>query len=294
MRTRKSSRLAIRSISIMSAGLIWLALTMGPASAQGLSVSYSGIEHTVKPGDTVKGSVRVTNASDQPKKLVAYQGDWVRVAGQSSGYMFDIEGGKEARSSLKWTTYSPDQMLLQPGETRDVNCEIKCPDDASLKGTYWSVIFVKVVPLEQPAKPPPTDKKMSVNITTEFRYAVQFFVTFEGTEIREANFSAMEFRQMEGGFDVIALFHNKGNTFLRPKVWLEIRNTSGETVYKQNHGPLPALPDSSMRYVFKLRNLPIESGTYLVMVLADYGVPDITAAQVSVELKAQAGAPAPK
>jgi hypothetical protein len=127
---------------------------------------------------------------------------------------------------------------------------------------------------------------MRVGIRTAFRYAVQIFATIAGTEIRDATFDALDLGAAEGGFDVRATLENLGNVFMRPKVWLELRNTEGEVVFQQEHGEQTLLPESGRDYLFEVRNLSMAPGRYLVMVIADYGVPRLIAAQQTIDIAA--------
>ena len=150
------------------------------------------------------------------------------------------------------------------------------------------MIFIEGVPSDEAQIPfGDEEEEMNVGISTVFRYAVQIFATIEGTELREATFSSMEFRQMEGGFDVVALMENLGNIHMRPEVWLEIHNTEGRLVWEQEHIRQTILPESTREYIFELRELPLESGTYLVMVIANYGVPQLIAAQGRIDISAE-------
>ena len=273
----------------ITAGVMIMVVAIGvtPATAQAFSVSYDDIEFVVSPGDTFVAALLVTNLSEENQTLQVYSGDWVRVPGQTSGYEFHDENGNEPRSFLEWMTYSPQRLELEPGEEAEVYCEVAVPLDPELEGSFWSVIFIEGVPSEEAQIPFGDEEEMNVGISTVFRYAVQIFATIEGTEVREATFNAMEFRQMEGGFDVVAVMENTGNIFMRPEVWLEIHNTEGRLVWEQEHVRQTILPESAREYVFELRELPLESGTYLVMVIANYGVPQLIAAQGRIDISAE-------
>jgi hypothetical protein len=285
----------LRLLIITVASLVLSGTNISSVSAQGLSVAYTGTQSLVNPGDTVDGTIRVTNTSDEPKTLRIYQGDWVRIAGQTSGYQFEVEKGLEPRSSVDWMSVSPDQIILQPQEVREVKCEIKCPDRTDLKGTYWSVVFVEVVPPSGPENKPGVKSGVAGNIATVFRYAIQFFVTFKGTEVLGASFNSMTFSQEEKGFKVNAVFDNKGNVVMKPKVWLEVRDDESNLVYTRDYSAFAptVLPESSRLYIFDLTktDLPFQNGVYLFTILADYGGADLVAAQGSVELKADESEP---
>lgn len=274
----------IRRPMIVILSMLLLLVQTPPSAAQGFSVSYENLEFTVSPGDSFTATFLVTNLSDEERTLRIYSGDWVRIPGQTSGYEFQDDNGDESRSFLEWMSYSPERLDLGPGEESEVYCEVAVPDDPELAGSYWGVIFVEDVPSEETDIPVSEEDNMSVGISTVFRYAVQIFATIEGTEVRDATFSSMTFKQVEGGFDVVAIMENLGNIFMRPEVWLEIHDTSGELVWEQEHVKQALLPESAREYIFELRELPIESGTYLIMVIGNYGAPQMIAAQGRIDL----------
>lgn len=254
-------------------------------SAQELSVAFDRPEYIVTAGTKVEGTIPVTNTADQPVAAMIYVGDWVRQDDDTTGYAFDTEGGNEDRSFLEWVTFSPERMTIDPHDTRDITYEINVPEDADLDGTYWGVFFIEGIPEEELVIPEaPDDETVAVGIRTVFRYAIQIFATIEDTEVLDAGFSFFNMEQKIGGFDAIATLENRGNTMLRPTVWLEVRNTAGEVVYEETHAEITILPESGRNYIFELRSMDVEDGDYLVMIIADYGVPGLVAAQGQISL----------
>jgi hypothetical protein len=147
------------------------------------------------------------------------------------------------------------------------------------------VIFIEGIPEEESnLEGTSTDVPVAVGIRTIFRYAVQIYATVKDTEVRKAIFTSLDMKQVEGGIDTVAVMENQGNVFVRPKVWLELRNAAGETVYTQDHKVITLLPESSRAYTFHLTNIAVESGEYMVIVIADYGVPSLVAAQGRINL----------
>jgi len=272
----------------MTLGLIMAAifLTLMPSAgnSQGFGVSIQRPEFTVQPGDRFTGSIPVTNSSEEQIALRMYIGDWIPIEGRTSGYNFVEEGGQLERSLMGWMTFSPERMTLEPGETREVVYEVNIPADPSLNGSYWAVIFIERIPEEEPELTPIEEGETRIGIRTVFRYAVQVYATVAGSENREATFTAMTMEPIENGFKAVATMQNNGNIYMRPKVWLEMKDITGEVVYTHEHEEQTVLPGTARDFVFELKSLPIESGEYLVMVIADYGLPTLIAAQGRVNL----------
>ena len=275
----------LRVIALMAIVLSYLAAAALPVCAQSFSVNLLKQEYELCPGEKFTGSIPVINTSEQPISLRVYLGDWVRVPGQSE-YTLDEQTGREPRSLVGWMTYSPDSMTLQPGEERDVTFEVDVPDDWSLSGSYWGLVFVQGLPTEDASVSADASEEVDIGLKTVYQYAVQIYATIAGTEVRAAAFTTLNLEQEEGALKATAILQNNGNTFIRPKVWLELHDPSGAVVYTQDHQPLTVLPESTRDFDFELKDLPVPPGQYLVMILADYGMPNLIAAQGRVTLTA--------
>jgi len=287
MNFKKLIRLIFLIAFFFSTLISTLVITATPTSAQGFSVSFGDLEVQVHPGETIQVEFLVSNQSNDEKVIRIYYGDWVRVEGDVTKYELTEEGGLELRSCREWMTFSPDQMVLEPNESREVFCEVTFPDDEALEGSYWGVVFVEEVPPIDPVDERENNGAMEVGIRTIFRYAVKIYTTFEGTEMVDVSFTELLMAQADSGYDIRAIFENSGNIYLRPEVWLEVRDVAGEVLYQQVHNVRTILPESTFEYQFDLRDLQLPPGTYLMLVIADYGGPALVAAQGRMELVAE-------
>jgi hypothetical protein len=251
--------------------------------AQGFSVEFGKQEFEICPGDKFTGAIPLKNTSEAPVSLRIYLGDWVRIPGQ--GDYAPVEGvTNEPRSLIAWMTFTPDSMTLQPGEKRNITYEVNVPDDWTLEGSYWDLVFIEGIPTEEASAAPSASEQVAIGINTVFRYAIHVFATIQDTEIRAATFTTLNMEAMEGGFKATARFQNNGNTFIRPKVWVELHDAAGEVVFTQDHPEQTVLPESTRDFAFELKDLTIPSGEYLVLIMADYGAQNYVAAQGRVSL----------
>jgi len=262
-----------------------LGIPASPVSAQGYSVSYGDIDFVVRQGGDLAGSFRVSSNSEDVIYLRIYSGDWARKTESGTDYTFEVESGFEERSFIEWMTYSPDTMELAAGETKEVYFEVNFPEEIQFDGSHWGVVFVEEVLSIGEGVPKPADNGLQVGITTKWRYAVKIYATFEGTEIREGSFTDLALERVDDGFDVSAMFKNTGNIYMKPEMWVEIRNSGGEVIYRQDHIRQTMLPESSREYIFEVRDLELDPGTYLLMVVADYYGPALVAIQGTMEIK---------
>ncbi len=281
----------LRTFSAGLAAIAFFALVgAGGADAQGFSVAFGNRDFFVQPGGTFAGSIEVSSNSEKPVTLRVFIGEVVRVAGNVTDYNLSDETGKEPRSLVPWMKFSPDQLTIQPGEKQFVSFEGTMPADSPLDGSYWCAIFIEGVPSEEDVakmveEEQEGEKKMPrIGIKTVFRFATKIYATIPGTEMLDCKFSALALDKATGGFDARAVFENAGNVFVRPKVWLEMRDVAGEVAYTQEHNEITVLPESAREFKFEVRGVDIPEGEYLLMVIADYGGPKLVAAQAKVDI----------
>jgi hypothetical protein len=285
-RTSNSTEKGLRIITLTALALALISIWTLPAMAQNFSVQFGAQEFDVSPGDRFGGTIPVSNNSGDAVTVRIFIGDWVRVPDEAD--YIAMEGpGDEPRSLLSWMTFSPDSMTLEPWERREITFEVNVPDDSTLEGSYWALIFVEGMPPIGESLPDITSEESQnagIGIRTVFRYVIRVIATIQDTETLDATFTAFRFEPTEDGFMAIATFQNNGNAYVKPRVWLELRNPAGETVYTENHIDMTVLPESARDFEFELSSLPIESGDYLVLVIADYGAMDLIAARGRVHL----------
>src|SRR5688572_29669066 len=101
---------ASRIITSLAALVAAFALFTVPAYAQGFTVSFGTFEYSLAPGESVSGSIHVTNQVDQTLAVKVYLGDLVRNPNGSNEYDFDEEMGHEQRSLASWLRVSPAQF----------------------------------------------------------------------------------------------------------------------------------------------------------------------------------------
>ena len=260
------------------------------ALAQGYSVGLAGHEYLAKPGDTISGIARITGFNDIPKNLVLHAASLVRDPNNTRDYGSDQSGLTDTRSIVDWMTFTPDQVSVKKGETRYVKYTIQIPKDASLNGSYWCELIISDSPDAE--KQLEAIKKQQAGGTSErkvgvvavFEYAVRIIITIQGTETRKATFRSITNAVEKGAPVVRAVFSNEGNVYLQPKVWLDIKDVTGKTIYHQPHPGRTVLPASALDFDFDMSEVVLDPGDYAMLVVADYGVPKMVGAQAKVHI----------
>lgn len=276
----RMARFTTLTASVVTLLLASLISPKAALAAFDFTISHPKGEFELKPGEHATRVLWVSNESDQTIRITAYLGDWLIDAKGNEEY---LDPGTAERSLCNWVTVSPSVFSIPAQSSRQVFYEVSVPEDTALEGSYWGMIFIEKEP------PPATRRKAeegkpSVAIRAIVRYGVRLLLTVPGTEIREARFISSEASLTEEGVKVSALLRNDGNIFLRPLVWLELRDVAGEVVHSENHRLLTVLPESEREYSFGLSGLELSAGKYVAIVFADIGMPNLIGAQCDVEV----------
>jgi P pilus assembly chaperone PapD len=252
-----------------------------PPPAHALSVEIGPVELRLKPGEEHSGYIVAANGESEPVTVKVYLGDWLQI--EKGEQYLDI--GTVEKSLSKWMRVSPSYVTIPPGGEEHIYYEIKIPDDEKLTGSYWGIFFVEEETQKSNLEDDNSDKP-SIGLNIVLRHGIKVYVTIPGTDEPKAEFiKAWTEVPAEGGLDFYATFENQGNTYLRPDVWLEMRDQSGETVYSDTHRKLSVLPGIKRDYQFVLRDLDLPPGTYSALIIADYGVLSLIGAQAEIKVE---------
>jgi hypothetical protein len=210
-----------------------------------------------------------------------YTGDWRNT---DSGIIYS-KPGTEPRSLSEWISLKSSQMVISAGATEKIYYEISLPEDQTLNGSYWGMIFVEECPSSS-GQPANHHQDNSLYLNSIVRYAAKIYVTVDGTEIKKASFTAAHVAPAkEGGLDITASFKNKSNSYLKPAIWLEVHDSTGKKILTQDYKKLFILPDVTMDCTFQLRDINLKPGSYNSLVIADFGALSLVAAQIQIKIE---------
>ena len=214
--------------------------------------------HNGKPGDVIKGEIKIQNNDNIDQEVKVYQTDLLYNLQDNTFY---DEPGSHKRSNAHWIQYSPKSVILKAKEVRIIQYEITLPQIDTLKGTYWSVLMVEgVVPIDP-------NQKGDLSIRTVTRYAIQVV-----TEIADKGKGSLKFmepiliKEGEKLFLAIDLINN-GDHYISPDVSIELFDEKGKSVKVINALKKGLYPTTSTRFRFDLEGIP-GGKTYQAMIVA--------------------------
>ena len=211
-----------------------------------------------KPGDVIKGEIKIQNNDNTDQEVKVYQTDLLYNHKDNTFY---DNPGSHKRSNANWIQYSPKSVILKAKEIRTIQYEITVPKNDTLKGTYWSVLMVEgVVPID------PTQKG-DLSIRTVTRYAIQVV-----TEIADKGKGSLKFLEptlvKEGTKLFLAVdLVNNGDHYISPDVSIELFDDKGTSVKVIKISKKGLYPTTSTRFRFDLEGIP-SGKTYQAMIVA--------------------------
>jgi hypothetical protein len=256
------------------AAALWLCTALAHA---GIAVEGSlSEESAAQPGDTYRGTLVIRNSGAEPVEVKLYQTD----------YHFDASGrndyaalGTLARSNARWIRLGQPQFLIAPGATVHAPYEVRVPDDATLRGTYWSMVMVEPLAAAEAAPAP----KKGVQLTQVLRYAVQMVTHVGAGAEPELAFthpaSALADGRRQFSIDVA----NHGERWIRSRFSLELYTADGRAQAKVDGEKIRIYPGTSVRARFDVGDVP--PGRYRALVVADGGNEDLYGTELQIELR---------
>jgi hypothetical protein len=258
-------------LSLLTALWLWSVPTF--VSAAVVVTSSMTQENTAQPGEIYQGVIELKNNAKVSAAAKVYQTDYSFSAdGRSNSFG---EAGKMKRSNANWLQLSQGQFTVPPQSALKVNYQIRVPDDATLTGSYWSMLMVEQVP-----DPMVKNSEASAQMTQKMRYAVQVITQIGTTGTGELAFIEPKVLKNNGNPLFTVDIKNTGERLLRPTISLELYNQQGTSLSKLEGSKFLLYHNTSRRFNINLKDVP--SGKYTGLVVADAGGNDLFGAQMEI------------
>jgi hypothetical protein len=191
-----------------------------PAAAQNFTLSPLVTISTARSGQS-KGSLNVTNNAQEPVRMRVY----------AESFAYDRKQGfistpKDDRSAVPYLNFSPRELVIPPGVTRNVRVAVTLP--ASLPNQeYRAAVFVEELKSQdiQAVNSPANSQKVSVRL----RIGAVFFFSKGSNNI--ANIQARIADWNSTDKKVTLLIENTGKQTTRPAVSWQIEK-NGQAIAK--------------------------------------------------------------
>ena len=265
---RHAKQRALRLTSAWAAFLLAAQLTMvvlsqgGAALMDPASSLYQG-----RVGETISGTVRVSNPMPTGLSLGLYLSDW---SFDPSGQFTFADAGTLERSVSDWLTISATTLQLGPNETVDLPYTISVPADAA-PGTHWAVIFAE----SEPTEPAPGQATATFSVRVGHIVYVNI-PTLDSSGAIVGMFGTPP-STPDGAYSIIAQYANTGNAAQGIDGTFTVRNELGETVIEAAMERSIVLPGIDRAFQINVVG-PLPAGNYTALVVLNYGDPELDVA----------------
>lgn len=185
----------------------------------GLTIDPVKVSHTMEPGESVSGNIKVTNRSDGEVKVEVNIKDFVPLKGTVTIQI--VQRTEGLTTVADWIILEPGStFVLQKNETKQVTYTINAPTNAE-PGGHFGVALFKANKLVEEGQ---------LKIGTELGMLI--FVTIPGSHLQKGDlldFSAEKFIQ-KGPVNFRVDFENTGTVHFEPKGSIKITNIFGKEV----------------------------------------------------------------
>jgi len=203
------------------------------ASARtGLSIQPLKITHTLNPGESGTGVIKITNAGDNDVNVDTKVEDFVPLAGS---YQIQFVGRAPGLSTVRdWVTLdAPESFVLAKGAEKSIRYTIKAPVNAE-PGGHFGVAFFKASEL--------SNDNQQLKVGTQV--GVLIFITVPGSHLEKGNILGFKgpFFVKTSPINFTIKFENTGTVHFEPKGTLIITSMFGKEVGRIPVGGQVLLP----------------------------------------------------
>ncbi len=193
-----------------------------------------------KPGEKIQTTIRIRNSSSKSLPIHTLVQDFI--IGEDGETPQPVTDATSNRWSLaSWITISPENQVLQPGQTASVNVLVTVPADA-LPGGHYAMV------LHEPSSGLPSGAGSESVIAQRVGTLVYFLV--EGPINEEAfirNFKFADFTEY-GPVDYAFSVENMSDIHVKPSITVDIYNIFGQKVDSLTVEPKNVFPLMARNY----------------------------------------------
>ncbi|MEJ2884483.1 hypothetical protein [Pedobacter sp. GR22-6] len=244
---------------------LFLGSMVSASFAQGISVSPSRLFFKGLPGETVTQVITFSNTSKTEMNFISSIKDWNR---DSTGLKQYYPGGQLSSSNAKWLALSSNSVSLAPGETKEINLNLKIPNDSTSNRLSNSMLFFTQVKAQKSSA-----RTANMGVDILFEMGIQVYHIPEGLSAGELEFLAFEERSQTNSADttrkMAVKIKNTGSINKDAYVRFELTNTSSGEEIQMKPVAIAMLPNAEQ---WVNLNLPAKlKGKYLVVAILDAG-----------------------
>ncbi len=200
-------------------------------AAKGVGIAPPRYEFFLAPGERRSGVFHVFTTETQAQGVEMELLDYIQAG---DGKFVFLPGGSIPYSLAPYLTVSLNPFEVAAGKNQTIPFTVTAPKNG--EGSYWVAIAFTTRQVRE-------TNAQGVQITQQVRVLGAVYVTITGTERPNAS---LETLKVEGS-KLTATVANTGNTYLRLKPVILLKNQSGQTIYQKEEEPFLLLREARIR-----------------------------------------------
>lgn len=253
------------AFKLLSFALLLLLSAMPKVSAFDMGLSPAKVEETLLPGTEKTVVYAVTNCSATSNlriQVLVY--DW-KV--NTRGNLMTPKPGSYEYSASSWVEASPSEFVIKPRQTQLVRATYKVPTTAKPGDYLTSLLFRQRIII------PPVKERSMGQLVPQGLMGSLTYINVPPAE-KKPSLESMRYVGPDGKNParIEIAIKNDGNTHVRPKGNLQVKDSSGQTVYMKDLNDLSVV----LRDSIGIRDFPIDTvlppGKYEAIVNTDLDV----------------------
>lgn len=249
-----------------------------------IGVSTLSVDVSLPPGGSFTGGFEVINNSQQPREFTVELKDYDR---NIEGGLVLLNPGTHPRSLAKFLSFTPARFTLVPQQKQQITFKIEIP--ATERGPHWAALAVTSPAPSSGAQPPPLPPGQQPSIPVTIGMAEQFIVKIRHTDptnaVNRGRIVSVQalLPERDKPLRIVVEYENTGTTFQIAKTQVRIVNAKGEIVVQKKAEDMAVLPGGKQRLEIPVTE-KLPSGTYLALVIIDFGGDFLVAGQVRFQI----------
>jgi len=232
--------------------------------SRSIVISPPTIEHSLNPGESGEGVLKVTNNGNTDLTFAANVHDFIVEDKSGTPIILTDDTLSEKYSGASWVAVTPNTFVVPAGTTKEINYFLQVPADAAPGGRYAAAIYEPVDAIQVDGT--------GAGVNTQL--GSLFYITVAGpvTERAEVSLFAAPGFSEYAPVSIVTEITNYSDLHVKPSGALVIKNMFGQEIARQDFSGGNIFPESTLQYVntfFKDSGFKI--GRYTAELSAVYG-----------------------
>jgi hypothetical protein len=219
-----------------------------------------------RPGQTVRGAVRVLNVGTVPGRASLYSVD--ATTGQTSGAVYRSRQ-EPKRGVGAWIALSKGSLKLAPGQSRVVSFSVRVPAGTA-PGEHLGGIVAQRAPRKAGTAAPTTDEKEGFRVRIQELSVLAVQIDVPGAERPKLTLSGIKAGEQPGHQSVLLGIGNAGNVLVKGRGTLKIVSGSGREVQRSSFALDTFVPGTHIDYPVYIQGKALKPGRYRGTVRISY------------------------